>query len=459
MDLSYLVMGTNRAVLGTIVTVLLAGPWPLAAQEVGSVRAGADREPRAASVAQEVRWQTPKGWIGISYDDEQYEQWVEGGRAGQFTLLVLQVWEGSPAAAAGLRAGDRIVTIGGRPPTPETFADVVRTLMPGDRLALAVQRDGASLEVNIVAGTRPDHLAMPAPEVMVRIDSLRNEIIATIENLRFQELALREGEGVVHLRIGQDSAGARHQVIIAGPDSAGVMRIDRLPRGEGEEFTWEYAFNIPELGETYPFAALLAHSERVEELRSKLKGLQEAEWRAQQEEIRRTRELAEQRSREARTIDVDDPQLRAYRQAREAYQRQIEEMRRELERVSREELKSQRVRVVVPAPPEAEELVEFRPLAPYVLGERYVAGAELTPLNPQLAEYFSVDTGLLVTEVVAGSPASDAGLRPGDIIVAAGGQAVASEEDVRRALVSSRATELRLTIVRKGTRAEIILQR
>jgi len=50
-------------------------------------------------------------------------------------------------------------------------------------------------------------------------------------------------------------------------------------------------------------------------------------------------------------------------------------------------------------------------------GLRVVGGAELSPLNPQLAGYFGVEDGLLVLQVLEGTPAHEAGLEAGDVIV------------------------------------------
>ena len=59
-------------------------------------------------------------------------------------------------------------------------------------------------------------------------------------------------------------------------------------------------------------------------------------------------------------------------------------------------------------------------------------GAEVTEISPQLAEYFCVDEGVLVTTVRDGSVATEAGLQAGDVITAIGNQPVEDVDDLRR---------------------------
>lgn len=75
-------------------------------------------------------------------------------------------------------------------------------------------------------------------------------------------------------------------------------------------------------------------------------------------------------------------------------------------------------------------------------------GLELVELNPDLADYFDVDEGVLVSDVAEGS---ELGLRPGDVIVAVGERAVEDVSDVRRILSSFEPEEdVRFRIVRQG---------
>ncbi|MDT8367940.1 MAG: PDZ domain-containing protein [Longimicrobiales bacterium] len=98
------------------------------------------------------------------------------------------------------------------------------------------------------------------------------------------------------------------------------------------------------------------------------------------------------------------------------------------------------------------------PLAPWTEGIDRIAGAELHRVNPELGHYLDVSGGLLVVDVVTGTPASRAGLHPGDVVVAVNGRAVNSLEAVRRLLSLSDVTHT-LQIVRHGTPRDIPLHR
>jgi serine protease Do len=80
-------------------------------------------------------------------------------------------------------------------------------------------------------------------------------------------------------------------------------------------------------------------------------------------------------------------------------------------------------------------------------------GVAIQPLTPDLAKGFGVpDTrGALVSSVVDGSPAMQAGVKPGDVITAYDGRPVGRAEDLPRAVADTRVgREVPLTLVRRG---------
>jgi serine protease Do len=61
-------------------------------------------------------------------------------------------------------------------------------------------------------------------------------------------------------------------------------------------------------------------------------------------------------------------------------------------------------------------------------------GVSVAPLGTQLAEYFGVKEGALVSAVESGSAAADAGLKAGDVITAIAGRSVTTARDVTDAI-------------------------
>lgn len=91
-------------------------------------------------------------------------------------------------------------------------------------------------------------------------------------------------------------------------------------------------------------------------------------------------------------------------------------------------------------------------------GWNAVAGAQMTVLTEDLREYFpGAERGVLVLRVAAGTPAEQAGLRPGDVIVSARGKTVENVEDLRGVFFESLVRPVELEVVRKGKRVGITI--
>jgi serine protease Do len=80
------------------------------------------------------------------------------------------------------------------------------------------------------------------------------------------------------------------------------------------------------------------------------------------------------------------------------------------------------------------------------------------PLPPRVARELDRAAGVEVVDVVAGSPASDAGLRPEDLIVAVDAIPVESVDDVQRLMVVDRiGATVELDVLREGRRIALRL--
>ena len=78
-------------------------------------------------------------------------------------------------------------------------------------------------------------------------------------------------------------------------------------------------------------------------------------------------------------------------------------------------------------------------------------GLEVDPLTPQLAAFFGAraNYGLLVTAVNTGSPAANAGLLAGDVIVRASNQPISTRGSLARALRGAKGNAVPLAVLRE----------
>ncbi len=98
-------------------------------------------------------------WLGVNVLDREQ---VEGENLGirlERGIYVLSVVPGSPADAAGIREGDVILSIGGRP--IDSFSALRRTLEArkvGDRVSILIERNGRRATVVATLAARPEDL-------------------------------------------------------------------------------------------------------------------------------------------------------------------------------------------------------------------------------------------------------------------------------------------------------------
>lgn len=85
-----------------------------------------------------------------------------------------------------------------------------------------------------------------------------------------------------------------------------------------------------------------------------------------------------------------------------------------------------------------------------VISRRGRLGVSLQSMGDQLAAYFRVDGGALVSEVAEESPAEAAGLRAGDVIVEFDGESVEDPSDLIRLLADIESGPVDLRVVRDG---------
>ncbi len=130
--------GTARqrrlALAAVAVTLLLAG----AVYAVAASLSGSSSTTSAATIGSQA-------WLGIDVANTQ-----QGG------VMVVDVFPGSPAQAAGMEPGDVITRLNGKPVFfPSDVTSAIASMRPGQRIQLQYQGSGVSYSSSVPLGTRP----------------------------------------------------------------------------------------------------------------------------------------------------------------------------------------------------------------------------------------------------------------------------------------------------------------
>ena len=161
--------------------------------------------------------QIVRPWLGLvsqGVDSDTAEALGMGQPAG---VLVNRVSPGSPAGAAGVRAGDVILAIDGRPVfDPQTLDFQVATRMPGARVGMTLLRQGAQRDVAITLIAPPD---TPARDVtqLAGGHAFAGITVANLNPAFVQELARPLPDyGVIVLQVSRSSLAARLGLVRPG---------------------------------------------------------------------------------------------------------------------------------------------------------------------------------------------------------------------------------------------------
>jgi serine protease Do len=179
-----------------------------------------------------------RGWLGVLFQPLTIEL------AGAFGLdhtrgaVVTNVTPGSPAADAGMRAGDVIVEVRGeRLASGRHLPSMVAQLDPGTEATITVVRDGKRRELKVVIGEMPGDLSgvsQPRPEADDRetdAPKLGVEVTDLDDSLRSRLGAVDVERGVVVTRIAPGSPAAR---VLERGDI--VVEVNRDPVRDTKEF-------------------------------------------------------------------------------------------------------------------------------------------------------------------------------------------------------------------------------
>lgn len=399
--------------------------------------------PTSAAARQEVSAPTDgEGWLGVGLIS--FSECLEGPDVPEdecrHTLVVGGLVHGGPADRAGVEAGDTLVAVGSTRLDGGLEDRSFGRLNPGDTVPVVVGRPDGRVQLEVVPTARPDSLAI----VRYHRDGPH------LEDGSHYLLAIRERRAIDSLV----SSASRD------PNVTVRTRVSVVPT--------ERVKKIPLRPGTGASAAARAEArERLAEMRARRRQLQ----RQAVEEVRELRE----RAREAPPAPLPPDAEEWKRWVAEELQPRLQVIYDSVLAVARDRMDSLRALYPGAAARAAEAMdslsaaaraVEAReppaatpppggdevPPSPEALGMagNRIAGAELQPLTPELGEFFGdVERGLVVLEVLRGTPAARLGLQPGDVIVEAAGHPVTTVRGLRHAL-TEHASGVVIRWIRRG---------
>jgi len=435
-------------------------------------------------IAQDATWsvQSNRGWIGISVN---FASAVLSG-SERTVVVIEEVVKGSAAEAAGIRVGDTLTHLDGQNISEEVLTSLTK-LEVGDLVRMTILRAGRPREVLVEAGPQGPvnwFLAPNSREMVVRLDSVRGAILDNLDSLRVSI----GGAGLHVLESGKMSVRIVELPSRTGDREDRFSFTYRIPEVTHDTLRLTQEFFFPGTDSAIPFGAFVVVSKETQALQEELKRIRKELTEVRRSELSRLRELQagvqgpieEIARRDKRILElktIEEALLQNQRRSSEELKRLSEDvMRRQFsEQQSHQEEaraaayraraqasernRAQAVETYRSRTEELQEEYEFRrPLSYITVGQNFVAGAQLTPLNPALAEYFQVKEGLLVTEVLEGTPAAEAGMLAGDVIVRVGSENISSLDELRFS-VGYFERPLRVQVIRKGSPVTIIIQK
>jgi serine protease Do len=115
-----------------------------------------------------------RGYIGVSLQGLDEDIAASLGIPKNQGELIRSVTAGGPAARAGIQQGDVVVSVGGKPVTPdESLAYLVARQPIGSRVPIELIRDGRRQTVNVAVGVRPTE------EELARLNGVEEETPVT----------------------------------------------------------------------------------------------------------------------------------------------------------------------------------------------------------------------------------------------------------------------------------------
>jgi serine protease Do len=194
-----------------------------------------------------------RGWLGVQIQPVTDEIAESMGFTGAKGALVSDVTENSPAAKAGVRTGDTVVSVNGTEVLePKDLARRIAQLKPGEPVDLKVIRDGKPTSLSVEIGTMPADAELgkvpeskPSPATLSSLGLSLEEsqsgegvaITAVEPGSAAEEKGLRAGDAILQLNGKDVDTVAAVQSELQQASKAGQKKVLMLVRsGDRQRF-------------------------------------------------------------------------------------------------------------------------------------------------------------------------------------------------------------------------------
>jgi len=146
-----------------------------------------------------------RGWLGVGIQSLTPKLGKKFGVEDGKGILVNEVFEGDPAAMAGIKPGDIITSIGGKPlESPNQLSRVVAGFGPGEEVKVQVIRDGEPLTFPVFLGIKKEKpMVTSLPPMQNGID-LGIDVSPITDELA-DRYKIDDREGILVTKVGRQS--------------------------------------------------------------------------------------------------------------------------------------------------------------------------------------------------------------------------------------------------------------
>jgi serine protease Do len=166
------------------------------------------------------------GWLGVSIQDLNQDLRNYFGIKKKEGVIIVKVYQDSPAKKAGLKEGDLILTYNQK--SVKTTRDLVRMVTDsevGQKADLVILRNGKEKNIDIKVGKRPEDVRRLKQLTNQDKANFRGMSVKNLDSYLKQKLGIKQDSGVVVVELEDDSPA----------EASGLQRGDLIEEIENKD--------------------------------------------------------------------------------------------------------------------------------------------------------------------------------------------------------------------------------